>query len=278
VAFGNAVGLSQIANLYNVNAAAQRGISSAVNIRGGELLIGGGGARRAISQAVYTCKQASNGRWVQDYERGVNAGISPYPWQTDTSIGDWFYNKHWKYQPLSWTVHMLVDIVSKNGNLLLNIVLKPDGTLEPEVETMLHQLADWTAVNGEAIYGTRPWLVYGEGAVQARGGAMRENMTYSAKDIRFTTKGKTLYAIALGWPDDGKIIIKSLAKTGDTAQNQIQKVELLGRAGQLKFTQTADGLAVELPGEKLSDLTCALRVTGGNLKPANLPAATAPAR
>ena len=137
---------------------------------------------------------------MQDYERGVGGGISPYPWQTDTSIGDWFYNKHWKYQPLSWTVHMLVDIVSKNGNLLLNVVLKPDGTLDPEVETMLHQLADWTAVNGEAIYGTRPWQVYGEGAVQARGGAMRENMTYSAKDIRFTTKGKTLYAIALGWP------------------------------------------------------------------------------
>ncbi len=256
VVFGNEVGLSMIAHLYNSNAA----------LHGGKV------------EAVYNCKQKSEGRWVEDLERGIMAKIDPHPWQTDTSIGDWFYNKHWKYQPLSWTVHMLVDIVSKNGNLLLNIVLKPDGTLEPEVETMLHQLADWTAVNGEAIYGTRPWLVYGEGAVQARGGAMRENMTYSAKDIRFTTKGKTLYAIALGWPDDGKIIIKSLAKTGDTAQNQIQKVELLGRAGQLKFTQTADGLAVELPGEKLSDLTCALRVTGGNLKPANLPAATAPAR
>jgi alpha-L-fucosidase len=106
--------------------------------------------------AVYNCKQPSDGRWVQDYERGVNGGINPHPWQTDTSIGDWFYNRHWKYQPLSWTVHMLVDITSKNGNLLLNVVLRPDGSLDPEVETMLHQLADWTAVNGEAIYGTRP--------------------------------------------------------------------------------------------------------------------------
>ena len=139
---------------------------------------------------------------MQDFERGVNGGINPYPWQTDTSIGDWFYNKHWKYQPLSWTVHMLVDIVSKNGNLLLNVVLRPDGSLDPEVETMLQQLADWTAVNGEAIYGTRPWLVFGEGAVKAKGGAFKENFTYSAKDIRFTTKGKTLYAIALGWPDE----------------------------------------------------------------------------
>ena len=251
VAFNNEVGLSQIANLYNVNAAAHYGKCA----------------------AVYTCKQPSNGRWVQDLERGVNAGISPYPWQTDTSIGDWFYNKNWKYRPISWTVHMLVDIVSKNGNLLLNVVQRPDGTLDPEVETMLRQMADWIKVNGEAIYGTRPWLVYGEGAVRARGGPMQENMTYSAKDIRFTTKGKTLYAIALGWPDDGKVTVKSLAKTPDLAQNKISKVELLGRAGKLKFNQTGDGLVVALAGDKLSDLTCSLRITGSNLKPAPLPAA-----
>jgi len=244
VPFGNAVGLSQIANFYNVN-----------------------GGRDGKVQVVYTCKQASNGRWAQDFERGVNGGISPYPWQTDTSIGDWFYNKHWKYQPLSWTVHMLVDIVSKNGNLLLNVVMKPDGTLDPEVETMLQQLADWTAVNGEAIYGTRPWLLYGEGEVQARGGAMRENMTYTAKDIRFTTKGETLYAIALGWPEDRKMMVRSLATTSEASQNKITKVELLGYSGNLQFTQTAEGLSVELPDKKISDLTCALRITGSNLKP-----------
>jgi alpha-L-fucosidase len=229
----------------------------------------------ATSQAVYTCKQDSGGRWVHDYERGVNAGVDPYPWQTDTSIGDWFYNKNWKYRPVSWTVHMLVDIVSKNGNLLLNIVQRPDGTLDPEVETMLHQLADWTKINGEAIYGTRPWLVYGEGPVRARGGSFREDAHYTAKDIRFTTKGKTLYAIALGWPDDGKVTIKSLAKTSDPAQNKINKVELLGRAGELKFNQNEDGLVVESAGDKSSDLTCALRITGSNLKPAPLPAAPA---
>jgi alpha-L-fucosidase len=246
VPFGNEVGLSQIANLYNLSAAQHHG----------------------RTEAVYTCKEPSGGRWVQDFERGVNGGINPYPWQTDTSIGDWFYNRHWKYQPLDWTVHMLVDIVSKNGNLLLNVVLRPDGSLDPEVETMLHQLADWMAVNGEAIYSTRPWLVYGEGPVQVKGGAFKENFTYTARDIRFTTKNKKLYAIALGWPDDGKLLIKSLARTADPAQNRIQKVELLGRSGKLKFDQTADGLAVELPGEKLSDLTCALRITGSNLKPA----------
>jgi alpha-L-fucosidase len=225
--------------------------------------------------AVYNCKQPSDGRWVQDFERGVNGRINPHPWQTDTSIGDWFYNRHWKYQPLSWTVHMLVDIVSKNGNLLLNVVLRPDGSLDPEVETMMHQLADWTAVNGEAIYGTRPWLVFGEGPTQVKGGAFKEDFKYGAKDIRFTTKGKTLYAIALGWPDDGKVVIQSLAKTDDSSVNTIKRVELLGFNGKLKFTQTAEGLTVELPARKLSDLTCSLKITGNNLKPVT-PPVTAP--
>jgi alpha-L-fucosidase len=247
VAFGNEVGLSQIANLYNDSASRHHG----------------------VVEAVYNCKQDSDGRWVRDFERGVNGGINPVPWQTDTSIGDWFYNKHWKYQPMSWTVHMLVDITSKNGNLLLNVVLRPDGTLDPEVETMLHQLADWSSVNGEAIYGSRPWLLYGEGEVKAKGGAFKENYQYSAKDIRFTTQGETLYAIALGWPDGGKFVIRSLGKSDDTTVNQIQSVKLLGHWGKLKFTQTTDDLVVELPDKKLSDLTCTLKITGTNLKPVN---------
>jgi alpha-L-fucosidase len=103
-------------------------------------------------------------------------------------------------------------------------------------------------------------------------------MTYGPQDIRFTTKGQTLYAIALGWPENGKMVIKSLAKTADPAQNKIRKVELLGRSGKLKFDQTADGLVLEIPGPKLSDLSCALRITGTNLKPALLSPAAAPAR
>jgi alpha-L-fucosidase len=250
VPFGNEVGLSLIADFYNDD----------MQHNHGKL------------KAVYTCKQPSDGRWVQDFERGVNGRINPYPWQTDTSIGDWYYNRHWKYQPLSWTVHMLVDIVSKNGNLLLNVVMRPDGSLDPEVETMMYQMADWTAVNGEAIYGTRPWLVFGEGPVQVKGGAFKENFTYTAKDIRFTTKGKTLYAIALGWPDDGKVVIRSLAKTNDSSVNKIKRVNLLGYKGKLKFTQTIEGLMVELPDKKISDLTCSLKITGHNLKPVTPPA------
>jgi len=135
-------------------------------------------------------------------------------------------------------------------------------------------MADWTAVNGEAIYGTRPWLVFGEGPVQVKGGAFKENFTYSAKDIRFTTKGKTLYAIALGWPDNGKVVIRSLSKTDDSGVNKIRRVNLLGYKGKLNFTQTTEGLMVELPDKKISDLTCSLKITGSNLKPVT-PLATA---
>ena len=251
VAFGasNVVGLSQIANLYNISAKAHGG----------------------KSEAVYNCKQISGGRWVQDYERGVGAKIDPYPWQCDTSIGDWFYNKHWKYQPVNWTVTLLVDIVSNNGNLLLNVVLRPDGTLDPEAEAMLHQLAEWTAVNGEAIYGSRPWLVSGEGPVRMKGGAFNEKFNFTARDIRFTTKGKTLYATTLGWPAENQILIRSLARTEDASQNQIKRVELLGHKGELKFNRTQDGLIVTLPASATNGLTCTLRITGSDLKPAPLP-------
>ena len=246
VPFGNEVGLAMIADYYNSGAAYRHG----------------------RVETVYNCKQDSGGRWVRDYERGVGGGISPYPWQTDTSIGDWFYNKNWKYRPINWTVTMLVDIVSKNGNLLLNVVQRPDGTLDPEVEQLLGQLSDWFSIHGEAIYGTRPWSIAGEGPVKAKGGAFKEDFQYTADDIRFTTKGKTLYAIALGWPTTGHMTVRALAATGDGEVNKIKRVELLGYKGKLKFTQDATGLTVELPATKVSDYTCALKITGSNLKPA----------
>jgi alpha-L-fucosidase len=245
VPFGNEVGRSLIAHLYNSDP----------------------GRRGERMNVVYTCKQKSEGRWVEDLERGVMAGGNPYPWQSDTSIGDWFYNKNWKFRPVSWTIHMLVDIVSKNGNLLLNVVQRPDGSLDPEVEQALEQLAGWIGVHGEAIYGTRPWLVYGEGPVRAKGGSFGEDFKYSAKDIRFTTKGKVLYAIALGWPEDGQLLIKSLAKPSGEDGNKITRVELLGHKGKLSFIQTTNGLQVTVPSQKLSEFTCALRIAGTNLKP-----------
>ncbi|HWW00545.1 MAG TPA: alpha-L-fucosidase [Candidatus Acidoferrum sp.] len=246
VPFGNEVGRHLIAHLYNADAARHHG----------------------QAEVVYTCKQKSEGRWVEDLERGVMPGINPYPWQTDTSIGDWFYNRNWKFRPVSWNIHMLVDIVSKNGNLLLNVVQRPDGSLDPEVEQMLREMADWIAINGEAIYGTRPWLVYGEGPVRTKGGHFKEDFKYTASDIRFTTKGKTLYAIALGWPEEGRLTIKSLARPAGGPGSKVTKVNLLGYKGKLDWTQTATGLVVSLPAQKVSEYTCALRINGTELKAA----------
>ena len=249
VPFGNEVGLGLIAHFYNANAARH----------GGKV------------EAVYNCKEASGGRWVEDVERGIMPKIDPYPWQTDTSIGDWFYNRNWKFRPLSWVVHTLVDNVSKNGNLLLNVVQRPDGSLDPEVERMLEQMAAWTAVHGEAIFGSRPWLVYGEGAVRAKGGAFKEDYQYTSRDIRFTTRGKVLYALALGWPADNRLTIRSLGKPAGETINQISGIKLLGYNGKIEWTQNADGLSVTLPAMKVSDLTAGLKITGANLTPVPIP-------
>ncbi len=220
-------------------------------------------ASRGSLQAVYTCKQRSEGRWVEDLERGVMPGINPHPWQTDTSIGDWYYNKNWKFRPVSWVIHMLADIVSKNGNLLLNVVQRPDGSLDAEVEKMLEELAAWIAVNGEAIYGTRPWLVYGEGPVRAKGGHFKEDFAYTAQDIRFTTRGGSLYAIALGWPEDGKLVVRSLAQQA----GRITAVALLGCDDKLAWRQTPEGLVATLPDKRPRDCAIALKIAGEGLKP-----------
>lgn len=188
---------------------------------------------------------------VQDVERGGLSAIKPAPWQTDTSIGDWFYNSEWKakdtgsmYRSPKWVIQTLVDVVSKNGNMLLNVIQRPDGSLDPEVEALLKELAAWTPVNGEAIFATRPWRVYGEGPATVSGGAFKEDFGFSSADIRFTQSkdGKTVYAILLGVPDKD-ILIASLAKT-DTP---IRSVRLLGGDANLAWKQTADGLVIKKP-------------------------------
>jgi alpha-L-fucosidase len=249
VPFGNEVGLSMIAHFYNQNAA----------LHGGNV------------EAVYNCKQPSDGRWVQDLERGVMGRVNPFPWQTDTSIGDWFYNRNWRYRPISWVVDTLVDVVSKNGNLLLNVVQRPDGSIDPEVEQMLNQMVDWTSIHREAIYGSRPWSVYGEGDVSVRGGSFNENMAYSSRDIRFTTQGRTLYAISLAYPKDGSILIRSLAKTAGTKQNEVSAVSLLGYKGTVTWSQDRNGLLVKVPKVGPSLLTAGLRIEGSNLQPVPIP-------
>jgi len=244
VPFGNEVGRSLIAHFYNADAANHDG----------------------KPQVVYTCKQESKGMWIDDLERGVMPGIRPTPWQTDTSIGDWYYNKNWKYRGADWVIHMLVDIVSKNGNLLINVVQRPDGSLDPEADQILAQMADWIAINGEGIYGTRPWLIHGEGPVRARGGNFREDFAYSAKDVRFTTKGDgTLYTFVMGWPTEGQVTIRSLAKLSGVT-GKISDVKLLGYQGAIKWTHDDKGLTVQLPAQKPCDFAVAIKISGEDLR------------
>ena len=247
VPFSNEVGRSMIAHLYNANAARH-------------------GGKAENTDVIYTCKQESKGMWIQDLERGVMAGIRPYPWQTDTSIGDWYYNKDWKYRGADWVIQMLVDIVAKNGNLLINVVQRPDGSLDPEAEQVLAEMAAWIAINGEAIYETRPWLIHGEGPVRAKGGHFGEDFAYTVKDIRFTCKGdKTLYAFAMGWPTDGHVVIRTLAKLPEVTA-KITNISLLGCSAKIAWKHDADGLAVELPGEAPCKYAVALKITGEDLR------------
>ncbi len=213
-------------------------------------------------EAVYNCKQVSNGHWVQDVERGVLDGISPDPWQTDTSMGDWFYSRHQGYKTPATVIHMLCDIVSKNGNLLINIVQRPDGSIDDDSLTMLHELAAWMPVNGEAIYGTRPWTVYGEGQAAAGGMFQEDRQSYSADDVRFTRKGDTLYAIMLGWPEKSRAVLKALASDSPFVVGDHLQVQLLGSKDPLPFQRTAQGLEIALPAQAPTKYAVVFKITG----------------
>lgn len=139
-------------------------------------------------------------------------------------------------------------MVSKNGNLLLNVGPRPDGTIPEPVQQVLRDVGAWLKVNGEAIYGTRPWTRYGEGPTAVAGGAFHDTDTkpYTSEDFRFTTKGETLYAIELGWPADGKVTIHSLGSSALTGQ-KVQSIDLLGSDARLEWRQDPDGLRIQLP-------------------------------
>lgn len=205
---------------------------------------------------------------VQDFERGRSGRIEPHPWQTDTCIGDWHYRRslyeNHQYKTADQVVKMLVDIVSKNGNLLLNIPLRADGTIDPDERRFLVQMAAWMGVNGEALYGTRPWAVSGEGPVKVRGGGFSEGGEdkLTAADFRFTTKGATLYATAMGWPEGGKYVLKTLAADAPGIVGRVKNVRLLGSKETLRWTRTADGLEVSLPARKPCEHAWVLKIEG----------------
>ena len=189
---------------------------------------------------------------VLDIERGQLAGIRPLYWQTDTSISNksWGYIDNDNFKSADTIVHQLVDIVSKNGNLLVNVGPRSDGTIPEEVQATLRDVGAWLAMNGEAIYGTRAWNKFGEGPTAVVEGSFHDSEVkpFTAQDFRFTTKGDALFAIEMAWPENGEALIHTLnsAELGNPA---IESVSLLGHSGPLVFEQKSDGLHIHLPAQ-----------------------------
>jgi alpha-L-fucosidase len=195
---------------------------------------------------------------VADYERGITSKIMPYVWQSETCIGNWHYDRrlydkpgeYGGYLPPKDAIHWMVDAVSKNGIFILDIPGKPDGTIDSKEIAVLDGITAWMQINGEAIYETRPWTVYGEGPNAVTAGSFQgKSVTkLSEKDIRFTrNKAKTVvYTIVLGWPM-AEFVVESLGISAATRPGKITNVQLLGTDEKVKWKQTAAGLNVTLP-------------------------------
>lgn len=191
---------------------------------------------------------------VWDVERGAPDKAQPDAWQTCTCIGDWHYNRalydNNGYKSAKTVIHMLVDIVSKNGNLLLNIPVRGDGSIDSKEVDILEGIAAWMDVNKESIFDTRPWKIYGEGPATDSvnpldNGKFNEGkVKLSEKDIRYNQKGNILYATVLGVPSS-EITLKSLGKKMDVAK--IKKIEMLGSTEKLSWKQYSDSLVIEKP-------------------------------
>lgn len=211
---------------------------------------------------------------VADYERGLTGKIMPYAWQSETCIGDWHYNRALYNKPGEYggylhprdVIHWLIDSVSKNGTFILNIPGKPDGTIDSKEIAVLDGITEWMQVNGEAIYATRPWKVYGEGPDTVKSGSFQGNTIskLDVKDIRFTrNKSNTaIYAIALGWPV-GEFVIQSLGTASAALPGKIEHVQLLGTDEKVKWKQTGEGLRAKLPSgyRPAVDFAAALKIS-----------------
>lgn len=246
-------GLNFVSNFYNYNIARNGGLNNAVV------------NTKALEGKEKECI-------VNDLEVGVARDINPIPWQADACIGGWHYKTNITYKTADQVIHALVDVVSKNGNLLLNIPVRADGTIDNNELNIVNGIGAWMKINGAAIYGTRPWVKFGEGpslldnTVNSKGEQpLWRTTAYSSTDIRFTTKKDTLFAIGMAWPIRGTAIIKSLGKLSPKVKGNISRITMLGVDGDLNFTQTDTTLLVVLPSQKPSTIAYALKIEGLDL-------------
>ena len=206
---------------------------------------------------------------VRDIERGAANKIEEQPWETDTCIGSWHYNRSLydknRYKTAKTVIQMLCDIVSKNGDLLLNIPVRGDGSIDDKEQAVLAGIGAWMDVNKEAIFDTRPWKVFGEGpasagvALSAQGFNEGKGKPFSAADVRFTTKGNALYAIELGAPTNA-VVIKSLGTAAKLLDKPIGNITLLGSNEKVEWTQTADALTIKSPAKSPNDIAIVYKI------------------
>ncbi len=218
------------------------------------------GAERGDGVVVnYKLGAFPSGAGTLDIERGQLTGIHPTHWQTDTSVSNasWGYVENDTYKTPTFILHMLVDVVSKNGNLMLNIGPRADGSIPDTEREILLSIGRWLKTNGEAIYDSKPWRSYGEGPTEVVGGTFQDTKTkpYTAEDFRFTTRDGALYAIEMGWPDNGEAVIRSL-----TAADGVRGVTLLASGQKVPFEQRADGLHLRLPAKPVGEHAYVFRI------------------
>lgn len=200
------------------------------------------------------------------YEVNVPRGIlRDQPWIGENPIGDWYYAPGYTYEPVM-LVRSLLEYISRGGNYACAIPIDPEGGLEPECAELLKRIGEWIKVNGEGVYGSTAWEKWGEGKVvmpNGRLGPAQAKTPYTAEDIRFTLKDGTLYAWLMAWPDNGKVLIRSLPQ----GRADISDVTLLGNTWPIEWKQTKDGLEVRLPRQKSGDFAWGLRIEGDGLNP-----------
>ena len=226
--------------------------------------------RRGRLEGVYTLKhhqdqvkfgQYQEGATVLDVERGLVEGIRSEPWHMDTCVGQWYYYDGFKYKTAEQVICLFLDAVSRNGTLLLNLPLLPDGTLDPHCDGVLEALARWFAVNQEAIYETHPWKTWGEGPTVVTGGMMQEKSAkpLTAEDVRFTSKGDSLYAFCAVAPER-ELKIKSLGAASALWPGRISRVRVVGLEEEVNWSRESEHLRVKLPRHMPCEHAFALKI------------------
>jgi alpha-L-fucosidase len=216
-------------------------------------------------EVVYKTHDIPPGIGMRNIENGLLDGLSYDPWMTDINMADdWFYRPGTGFKTAGYLVDLLADVVSRNGILLLNVPPLADGSFPEEARKELKEIGRWLELNGEAIYGTMPWGVYGEGptelAMSGHYSEGRSRTVYTAEDFRFTIRDNTIYAICLDWPGE-KAVIHALGSRGKLFPDEIRDIKMLGSDTELEWEQTGDALNVRMPWKKPCDHAFVLKIS-----------------